>query len=351
MFKIVRADNLFGPFKRMSSLRIGGNEIVNCLTQVSKRVHAQAFESLTPQDAKPNFNLIQPGGMGRSVMKMHVGVLGQPAVMLRFMGIKVIENDVKLYFRVLRYHLIHEVQKFPSAAARIMPYFYHTCSNFKGSEKSRSAMTLVFMTKSPQSLPVRKAKPSLSALKRLNSWFLVNTDDNGILWRIQVKANYISSLLSELGVSADTPTASSLQMNNMLPQHSPDKLGRNISQLSRNQRPGPTRISRRRISVQQSEYPAFRLAVVSWLLTGTRRILKGSQALLHEPLTSSYHHGPRQPNLRCYRLIGHPFSGQQYNPRPLHSPYLSRSRSKRCFQAPSFFFTDNNYRKWFAHAT
>ena len=72
------------------------DEVINGLAQVSEGGHAQPSQGLTPQDAEPAFHLVEPGGMGRRVMKMDVGMLCQPAVMLRLMGIQVVQDDMKL---------------------------------------------------------------------------------------------------------------------------------------------------------------------------------------------------------------------------------------------------------------
>ena len=43
------------------------------------------------------------------------------------------------------------------------------------------------------------------ALKRLNAWFLVNTQNNGFFRRIQIQTDNIGGLGSELRIRADAP--------------------------------------------------------------------------------------------------------------------------------------------------
>src|SRR5271157_483194 len=111
--------------------------------------------------------------MGGRVVKMDQGMLGQPPVMLGLVGTEIIEDDVKLLFRVLCHDLIHEVQKLPAPAARIVSHFYHASSHFKSSEQCGSAMAFVFVIEPPECLPVRKTKPSLGPLKGLNGRLFV----------------------------------------------------------------------------------------------------------------------------------------------------------------------------------
>ncbi len=60
-------------------------------------------------------------------------------------------------------------------------------------------MTLVLVAKSPQSLPVGEAKPSLCTLQCLDGGLLIDTNNNGILRGIQVQPYDVSGFPGELG--------------------------------------------------------------------------------------------------------------------------------------------------------
>ena len=70
MFEITRVNNMFGPLKWMSGLRISLNEVINRLAQPSEGGHAQSSECLAPQDTKPDFDLVKPGRVGGCVVEM-----------------------------------------------------------------------------------------------------------------------------------------------------------------------------------------------------------------------------------------------------------------------------------------
>ena len=53
---------------------------VNCLTDLSGVGGAEAFQDGSCQNAEPHFDLVQPGGMGRCVVKMHGWMAGHTCV-------------------------------------------------------------------------------------------------------------------------------------------------------------------------------------------------------------------------------------------------------------------------------
>ena len=77
-----RVHDLFGPLKRYGSLVVFLNEIVDSLAQLLWRGKTSAAQGGADQNAEPAFDHIEPAGVGRGEMKMHVGVTSQPGVVL-----------------------------------------------------------------------------------------------------------------------------------------------------------------------------------------------------------------------------------------------------------------------------
>ncbi len=113
-------DDVLGPLEGMCILGIYINESVNSLTKVPKRGDTQPSEGLPPQYAEPAFHLVEPGGMGRCVMKMDLGMLSQPAIVLGLMGRQVVKDNMEFSVGILGHDLIHEVQKLPAAATSVV---------------------------------------------------------------------------------------------------------------------------------------------------------------------------------------------------------------------------------------
>ncbi len=154
-------DDVLGPLEGMCVLGINLNESVNSLTKVLGRGGAQSSEGLAPQYAEPAFHLVEPRGVSRRVMEMDLGMLGQPSVVLGLMGIQVVKNNMKFSVGILSHGLVHEIQELPAAATPVVADSHQASSHFERGEKGRGAMPLVLVAKSPQSLPVGEAKPSL----------------------------------------------------------------------------------------------------------------------------------------------------------------------------------------------
>ena len=169
------------PLERMSIFGVGRNKGIDGFTHVPGRECIESPESLPPQYAKPAFDLVEPGGMGRSVMEVDVGMLDQPAVMLGLVGVKVIQDDMEFPLRIMSNKLIHKVQKLPAASVRVMAHLYQSRGYFQCSKQRGGAMPLILMVESSQRLPVGKPQPSLGSLQGLDGRFLVHADDNGVI--------------------------------------------------------------------------------------------------------------------------------------------------------------------------
>ena len=58
--------------------------------------------------------------MGGSKMKMHVRMGFKPAVVLWFMGVKIIQHHMEFFTGIVGDKLVHEVQKLAPAPAPVM---------------------------------------------------------------------------------------------------------------------------------------------------------------------------------------------------------------------------------------
>jgi len=55
--------------------------------------------------------------MRGSVMKVDIGMPGQPAIVFRLMHIQIIQNYVQFHLGIMSNQVIHEVQEFSPASA------------------------------------------------------------------------------------------------------------------------------------------------------------------------------------------------------------------------------------------
>jgi hypothetical protein len=62
------------------------------------------------QDREPSLDLVEPGRACRREMKLHIGMDLEPMLVL-LMGVKVVEDDMKLAVRKSRGDAVHKVEK------------------------------------------------------------------------------------------------------------------------------------------------------------------------------------------------------------------------------------------------
>ena len=96
---------------------VSTDEVIDRFTQLFDIDKAGSPERLAAQNAKPAFNLIKPGSVGRRKVQMHVGMALEPAVVLGLVGIEVVEDDVELAARKGCGDTVHEIEKLDTATA------------------------------------------------------------------------------------------------------------------------------------------------------------------------------------------------------------------------------------------
>jgi hypothetical protein len=104
----------------MGVLIVGGDEGIDLFAQLTWRGEAGIGQGPARQDGEPDFDLIEPRGMGRSEMKMDVLVAGQPAIN------QVVEDDMSFPVGMVSDDAVHEVQEFDSPTALVMAGFDQT---------------------------------------------------------------------------------------------------------------------------------------------------------------------------------------------------------------------------------
>jgi len=91
-------------------------------------------------------------------MKMNIFMPGKAPIILGFMGIKVVQNDLDFFAGMRNQPFVHKGQKLPGSSRREMVGLDHPRSDLQGSKKSARSMAFRFTVVSCQRLPIRKAK-------------------------------------------------------------------------------------------------------------------------------------------------------------------------------------------------
>ena len=152
----------FGPLEWDGVLIPAGDKGFNRIDQHLDTSKAGPLQCAASQNAKPTFDLIEPGAVCRDEMKMDSGMGFEPAILLGFMRIEIVQHYMNLFVRIFGHQLVHEIQKFASAPAQIMSCMHQPGSHLQGSKERGRAMALVFVCKAGERSTVGQADPALT---------------------------------------------------------------------------------------------------------------------------------------------------------------------------------------------
>jgi hypothetical protein len=80
------------------------------------------------------------------------------------------------------------------------------------------------MAEAIHSLAIGQSKISLRALQGLDMRLFIHAQNHRVLRWAQIQAHHVGGFRSELGIGGNAPTATSLQLNPVLPQNPPDMI-------------------------------------------------------------------------------------------------------------------------------
>jgi hypothetical protein len=145
MFKSAWLHKAFRPFKGRGGLIVVGHKPIYRLAELDDGSKTRSPQGLAAQDAEPAFDLVEPRGMGRRVVKMGMGMPGLPTVVLRFVGTQIVHNDVQLAAGISGDDLIHEVQKFAPSTPRVVGRGHGAREDLQGCKQGRRSMPFVLV--------------------------------------------------------------------------------------------------------------------------------------------------------------------------------------------------------------
>src|ERR1700675_2841910 len=109
----------FSPFEGSGVAIVVFDEFIDRMAQLSNTGKVGSLHGLAAQDTKPNLNLIEPGGVGWSEMKMHIGVSSQPTILFWLVAGKIIQNHMNFLVKISGHFSFHEPGHSPATAERV----------------------------------------------------------------------------------------------------------------------------------------------------------------------------------------------------------------------------------------
>ena len=113
-------DLRFSPLEGSCVTIVVFDEFVDRLAQPSNTGKVGSSQGLAAQDTKPNLNLIEPGGVGWSEMKMHIGVSSQPTILFWLVAGKIIQNHMNFLIAMSGQDSVHELEELPAPPAPVV---------------------------------------------------------------------------------------------------------------------------------------------------------------------------------------------------------------------------------------
>lgn len=141
---------------------------------------------------------------------MHCRMPFQPTVFFGLVGVQIVQHDVQFAVRVGRHNLIHEIQKLSPPPPVVVARNDLSGSDVEGCEQGSSAVPLVSVAESIQSLAIGEAEPPLRTLQGLDRRLFVHTQHQSIFRRIQIQPHDIGRFGAEFRIRTDAPTPPSL---------------------------------------------------------------------------------------------------------------------------------------------
>ena len=130
----------FLPLERGGDLVVGGGEPLDRVAHLPRRRGARSAEGRPFEEAEPDLDLVEPGGVGRGEVEVDVPMTGQPAVVLGLVGSEVVEHDVDLQIgvRMSGEDVVHEVEELAPPAAGVVAGLDEPARHLEGREEASS---------------------------------------------------------------------------------------------------------------------------------------------------------------------------------------------------------------------
>ena len=111
----------FLPDERLSGFVIAVHEGFDVGLEFGDGAEGSSGQRLSGEDREPDFHLIEPRRLRGREVEMNVGVAFEPTVILRLMGVEIVEDDMDFAASMLGDDPVHEVEELDPAPPFIVP--------------------------------------------------------------------------------------------------------------------------------------------------------------------------------------------------------------------------------------
>src|SRR5215813_4683974 len=264
-------------------------------------------------------------------MEMDSGMFFEPALVL-LVRVEIVEDDVKLAIREGGDDAVHEAEELDTAAALGMRRDNPAGGDFERCEQGRRAMPLVVVALAGQGAPIWQLQIALRTLQRLDRRLFVDTENNRLGGRIDIKPDHIGGFRHERRVVALAPRLAGRKVDIVLAQEAPNILNINLAQCLGQQRTRPSGVALRRWLIQKRQNALVRGLAVNRLLAGPRPVLQSAKAVLGKAPPPVADNARLNPHFLGDRTGAATLSRQQHYSRTLHVALRRRRCPAACLK-------------------
>ena len=202
-----------GPLKGSGAFVIGADVAHEFAFEVGFGSKNPSGDQVALDLGKPEFDLVEPGGVGGRKVQTDVRMLGKEVCdAFGFVGGEVVGNEMDLFaFWLGRDHVAQKGDEFGAGVAgRGLPQ-HLAAGSVEGGVERESAMAKIFKTMSLGSTG-RKRQDGIEPVEGLNGRLLIHTEDNRVSRRPQVERNHLGRFALKVGVVAAEVMAAPMRL-------------------------------------------------------------------------------------------------------------------------------------------
>src|SRR5882762_8743317 len=250
-------------------------------------------------------------------MEVDLGVFLEPALVL-LVRIEIVEDDVKRAIWEGGNEAVHEAEELDAAAALGMRRDNSAGSDFERGEQGRGTVPLVVVALAGQGAPVRQLQIALRTLQGLDRRLFIDTQNDSLGGRIDIKPDHIGGFRHERRVVALAPRLTGGKIDLVLAQEAPDILNINVAQCLGQQRTRPAGITLRRRLIQKRQNALVRGLAVDRLLAPAWQALQPTKAMFGKAPPPVADNARLNAHFLGDRTGAATLGRQQHYSRPLH---------------------------------
>src|SRR5665213_3549133 len=203
-----------GPRKGTSRGVVGLDEGADLVDEVLGAEERSASDLALRDEGEPAFDLIEPGGIGRRVMDMEAWPCRDPGPDLGvFVDGIIVDDQVGVEVgRDTRLDELEEAQELlmPVAGAALRKNL--AIGDVQGREQCRGAMANVIVGDAFE-IAETERQAGLGAFERLDLGFLVDTEHDGMVRRIEIEPDDVPDLVDEQRIRRELEAFRAMRLN------------------------------------------------------------------------------------------------------------------------------------------